>query len=306
MASPLLPPIIARQHPGSLDPTPPPRPRNRLTLLSVALVLGIVGADWQIIRMQRDSAIANFKIAVNNVASGFSSQTYHAFMAPDPALRDIERSLSLRPQASAEEVAAMLRSPATKDLLVQRLLRLSGIDSLAIVDAGGQLVAQTRSSPSPATDLSQQDFFRYLSTRGAGGAFVGKPRLDPATGRWTSLLARRITGPQGRLAGVFLAEMSLADIEDIYRLGLPRLRRLTLSAGRRNHSGPVSARTQPDRQESTGRGPVVRGCRRRRIYRGPGISRRDPGGERRAPAGRPAAVHRSIGIAGRGPGRVAP
>jgi diguanylate cyclase (GGDEF)-like protein len=242
MASPLLPPIIARQHPGSLDPTPPPRPRNRLTLLSVALVLGIVGADWQIIRMQRDSAIANFKIAVNNVASGFSSQTYHAFMAPDPALRDIERSLSLRPQASAEEVAAMLRSPATKDLLVQRLLRLSGIDSLAIVDAGGQLVAQTRSSPSPATDLSQQDFFRYLSTRGAGGAFVGKPRLDPATGRWTSLLARRITGPQGRLAGVFLAEMSLADIEDIYRLGLPRLRRLTLL----REDGTILARFPPE------------------------------------------------------------
>jgi diguanylate cyclase (GGDEF)-like protein len=178
--------------------------------------------------MQRASAIADFKTAASNLAHGFSNQTYHAFAASDAALHDIEQSLAAHPAASAEDIAEALRAKPTYDRLVQRLLSLPGIATLAIADASGRLAATTRAWPPPGQDLSQQAFFQQLVRRAAGDAFVGKPQRDPATGAWTSLLARRINGRGGSFAGVLLADMSLAAIEDIYRWGLPLRRRLTL------------------------------------------------------------------------------
>jgi diguanylate cyclase (GGDEF)-like protein len=204
------------------------RPPRRFLVLSAALVLGIAGADWQIIAMQRASAIADFKTAASNLALGFSNQTYHAFTAADAPLHDIEQLLAAHPAASAEDIAETLRGKATYDRLVQRLLSLPGISALAIADADGRLAATTGGWPPPAEDMSQQPFFRQLVRRDAGEAFVGKPQRDPATGQWTSLLARRIDGRGGSFAGVLLADMSLAAIEDIYRWGLPLRRRLTL------------------------------------------------------------------------------
>ncbi len=226
MPSPTLPISAAKTPPGP-GRTQSTATKRRLTLLSASLVLGIAGADWQLIRVQRASAIADFRTAANNLAHGFSNQTFHAFMASDTALHGIEQRLAGRPQMSDDDIAAVLRSKTTYDRLSQHLLGPSGITSLAIVDASGHLAATTGAWTPPAQDLSREDPFRQVAAR-QGATFVGKPRLDPATGQWTSLLARRITGQDGTFAGVLLADMSLAAIEDLYRWGAPLRRRLTL------------------------------------------------------------------------------
>ncbi len=201
---------------------------NRLTLLSAALVLGIAGADWQLIRMQRISAVADFGTAAMNLANGFSGQTYRAFVAADPALGDVQRALPLGQTATEADIAAVLHSKALSDRLSQRLLRLPGLASLAIMDASGQLAATSTPPPTAANAAAREDIFRQLRRPGAPSVTIGKPIQDPLTGQWTSLFARRITGPLGVFAGVFLAEMSLQDVEDIFRWGLPKRRQLTI------------------------------------------------------------------------------
>jgi diguanylate cyclase (GGDEF)-like protein len=194
----------------------------RQTLLSLALVLGIAGADWQLIRMQRASAIADYSTAATNLANGFSGQTYRAFVAADPVLHDIQQSLA------GADIPAALHAKPMSDRLAQRLLRLPGIATLAVLDANGRLAATNSQWPPPAEDLSHRPFFHQLQNPAAAATTIDPPRQDPATGQWTSLLARRITGPQGAFAGVFLADIALADVQDIFRWGLPRRRQLTI------------------------------------------------------------------------------
>jgi diguanylate cyclase (GGDEF)-like protein len=203
-------------------------PQKRPTLLSLALVLGIAGSDWQLIRMQRASAIADFSTAATNLANGFSGQTLHAFAAADPALQDVQRALPIGQTATAADIAAVLHSKAVADRLSQRLLRLPGLASLAIMDASGQLAAASVPGPPAANALTRQDLFRQLQRRDGPAVAIGAPLQDPLTGQWTSLVARRITGPQGVFAGVLLADMSLAGVEDIFRWGLPKRRQLTI------------------------------------------------------------------------------
>ncbi len=205
----------------------PRRAPRRLTLLGASLLLGIAGADWQLIRLQRASAIADFRTAANNLAHGFANQTYHAYMATDAALHDIEQPLADHPGWAPEDAAAFLHRTSIRDRLVQRLLSLSGVASLAVVDANAQVAATAGPWPPGVQDVSMQDILSEVAPK-AGATFVGKPRQDPATGRWTSLLARRISGPGGAFAGILLADMSLAAIEDMYRWGVPLGRRLTL------------------------------------------------------------------------------
>jgi diguanylate cyclase (GGDEF)-like protein len=207
---------------------PRPDSQKRLLLLAAVLVLVIAGGDWEIIRIQYASAIADYSAASLNLANGFANQTYHAYIAPDLARRDLQQALPAGPAVSPGAIAAFLHSQAASDRLSRRLFGLPGVASLKIIDAAGHQAATSDSWPPPPQDLSQAAFFLQLQHADDSAAYIGAPRRDPATGRWTSLLARRITGPNGSFAGVLLADMSLADIEEQIHGGLARNRQLTI------------------------------------------------------------------------------
>jgi diguanylate cyclase (GGDEF)-like protein len=216
--------------------------RQRPLLITAGLLAGIALADWQLVVMQRASAIADFSTATKNLTQGFCKQTRHAFMATDPVLREIWQALAARPHPTGDDIAASLRMQEMRNRLVKDLLRLPGASALAIIDARGRLAASTRAWAPESQDFSNQDFFGQLPHAGPGAAFVGKPLRDPVTGQWIIQLAMPIPGPGAAAAGTLLVDMPLAGIEEIYRLGAPLRRRLSLLT----EDGTILARFPPE------------------------------------------------------------
>ncbi len=227
-------PFIA---PGSARQTGPPRVRpvkcsaaeRRLVWVGVALVVAIGVADWQIIRMQRQAALANFLVGQTNLTNGMAGQTARTLGTVDTALGDIQHALAASQDQMAEVMPALLRTQSTVDLLENRLKRLTGIDSLSIVDAGGHVQSAARALlAANQEDVLPPDMVSQL--RGGTNQFlaVGTPVQNPANGRWTVQLARRLSDGSGVMEGAAVAKLSLDELEDFYRVAMPPRRMLTL------------------------------------------------------------------------------
>jgi diguanylate cyclase (GGDEF)-like protein len=229
--------------------------RWRFTILGTVLVAAILGADAIVISMQRAQAIADFTTATTNLANGMAAQTSQLLLDLDMVLHGARDMLAANPDLTSGHEAEVLRGPAVTRLLAGRELQhLTGLDALAVVDATGKVANGSGAWPSAGTDLSNQDFFRHLAARDDGITFVGAPQPVPGAGTqgpgsqgpgsqgpgsqgmgtqgmgtMCSLLAVRLDGPQGELAGIVLARISLAALENIYRVAMPAHRGVTLS-----------------------------------------------------------------------------
>jgi len=193
-------------------------------MVGAVVILAIIGATGLIIQMQRLASIAAFRIATVNLGNGMSQQTARALGSVDQALKEIGAGLTASPDATADGIAAAMRLKATFDSLMDQRKRLSGINALLVVDADGVTAAGSRGFPAVASDIAGTDVFVHFKAADDPLAFVGEPVKDPTSGRWTSVMARRINDAHGSFAGLVAAEISLTDLQEFYHLAMPARR----------------------------------------------------------------------------------
>jgi diguanylate cyclase (GGDEF)-like protein len=208
--------------------------RQRLVLVGVLVGAAISGATVLIIGTERQASIEAFRTATINLGNGMAQQTTQALAAVDRALSDVQTSLAAVPEATGDDVDAAMRLYAKFDLLVEQRKHLSGVEALFLADAAGRIANTSRGWPSAGQDVSDSGFFRHFTTATDQAtndheSFVGTPLKDPASGRWTTTMARRIEDAHGHFAGVVVAEVSLTDLQEFYRLAMPARRSVYLA-----------------------------------------------------------------------------
>jgi diguanylate cyclase (GGDEF)-like protein len=219
-------------HQPHLSVPPRSQAQRALALLGIWLVIAIACGDWQAINMQRAASIENFLVGQTNLTNGMRAQTLQTLGMVGKALRDIADSFGGNPFQASEGIPTTLRSRATFDLLQNSLKPLTGILSLTLIDANGQTANESRAWPpsddTVAKDISRQDLLRQLRSGSGAPVAIGPPRQAGQSGTWSVLLARRLNDAAGRFAGVAVAEISLADLEEFYHLAMPIHRTISL------------------------------------------------------------------------------
>jgi signal transduction histidine kinase len=194
--------------------------RKRLLLVGAVLITVIVAAVALVIDMERASNISAFRVAIVNLGGGMAQQTSAWFGTVDQAVKDIQKELTSNPNA----LSNLVQPPddrAAGRFLLDRQKYLPGVNWLGVVDASGRITATSLESPLSYSNVSDRDFFRHFKSTDDDGAFVSAPTQHAAGGAWTSIVARRLSDGRGRFCGLVVAEISLAYLEDFYRLAMP-------------------------------------------------------------------------------------
>jgi signal transduction histidine kinase len=190
-------------------------------------MIGIIAAVCLIIVSQRADGITAFRIATTNLANGMAQQSDAWFGAIDIALNDVRGELLLESQAKSAPFATMLRDGRVTLFLRERQKYLSGIYSLAVIDAQGEVANSSQATVPVGETMENRDFFRHFQSGDDHGLFVGAP-AKRADGEWTAIMARRMTDQQGLFQGVIIAEMSLSRLEQFFQLAMPAAREVTV------------------------------------------------------------------------------
>ena len=115
--------------------------------------------------------------------------------------------------------------------------RVHQADFLAIIDANGRLASA--SNAVTGLDVSQRDYFQYLSSNYDTNVFIGAPAKNIVTGVKTIYFARRISSQSGAFLGLIVCGVPIRYFEEIYSsIDLPRKKCIFARPARWNGLGP--------------------------------------------------------------------
>ena len=195
--------------------------RHRLVLIGVIGVMVIAAATGLVIEMQRVASIDAYRTATANLGNGMAEHTRQQFIAVDQVLSELRTDLTSMPDQTFAGISAALQTKATFDRLVEQSKRHSAVESLSLVDAEGRVANHSRLWRSSSQSVADTDYFAHFSRDDDHDVFVSTPSRSPLTGDWVAFMTRRVNTAQGQFAGLVAAEISLANLEDFYRLAMP-------------------------------------------------------------------------------------
>ncbi|MBV8538735.1 MAG: hypothetical protein JO128_24270, partial [Alphaproteobacteria bacterium] len=196
---------VARIPGGRLDP-------RRLLLLFCGLVMvaiaGLAGAFiWHLQR----TTIADTKHDLTNLGAVLAEQTARTFQSADLILDAIDQRLKVL------DFSGRLDSRAVHLMFREKIAGAPQIKQVTFVGPDGHAIVSSREFPSPDLDLSDREWFTALRDNPTTADLIDKPVQTRAGGEWLILVSRRITWPDGSLAGILNIGLDPAYFEAVYK-----------------------------------------------------------------------------------------
>ena len=82
-------------------------------------------------------------------------------------------------------------------MLKSKVSVLSYIGDVGIFDSDGELINSSGTWPLPSVSIADQSFFRNFKSDAGSKMAVGEPARNPMTGNWATVIAHRLSGPNG-------------------------------------------------------------------------------------------------------------
>jgi diguanylate cyclase (GGDEF)-like protein len=114
---------------------------------------------------------------------------------------------------------AFARQMSGIDVHLALQAKLSGGSDVAgvnVFDASGQLINSSQSWPVPAISIADRSFFKTFSADPWSPAVLLAPVQSRFTGGWTTVIARKVVGPNGQFLGVISRGISPANFEAFF------------------------------------------------------------------------------------------
>lgn len=181
---------------------------------AAAIALTIVVMTAVLILELRRQALENGKTLVAALSQVTAEQTAQTFLAADLLLRSVQ-DLGMKPSLSGpDEFRARAGTLQYHDALVRLQRLLPQVDSVAVLDDAGSVIASSRSFPPPAPlGLADALIFRTLRPHPDLGLIMDGPVYRQSSGQWMIYIGRAITDENGGFAGVALVSMTIEYFE---------------------------------------------------------------------------------------------
>ena len=179
--------------------------RSLQIVAAIALILIVAGTTHRLMTL-RASIINDTTQQMARLDMVFAEQTGRATETVDFIVRNAIETLDAHPPASAADFDA---------LISRRIQGVRQIAALEITDATGHVLYTTGSSGQQLSQASMAALAYHVANPKAG-LQISPPFLGD-DGKWTALLTRGITAPDGRVVGIGAAYLNLAYFEDFYR-----------------------------------------------------------------------------------------
>jgi diguanylate cyclase (GGDEF)-like protein len=101
-------------------------------------------------------------------------------------------------------------------MLKAKLSALSYVGGINIFDADGTLINASSVWPVPAVNVADRPYFRAFKTDPQSPSMLVEPVHSRITGAWTTVIARKITGPNGEFLGAIGRGIEPANFEKFF------------------------------------------------------------------------------------------
>jgi len=104
--------------------------------------------------------------------------------------------------ATAENYKRRMSSHDIHLMLKSKIEALSYVGGINVFDAEGNLINASAAWPVPPINSADRAFFRTFKSSAQSPEMLVEPVYSRVTGAWTTVIARKVTGPKGEFLGV--------------------------------------------------------------------------------------------------------
>jgi diguanylate cyclase (GGDEF)-like protein/PAS domain S-box-containing protein len=186
-------------------------------LLYVAFALASIIQDYQVTLQKAELEARSRSTALSEHANRAIGEADRFLMS---AVAEVEQS-GLAPIRQNE---AQFHT-----LLTKYTGKLPQILSISLIDGNGDMVAAGVYGSGTRANMSDRDYFHYLSNPANSGMFISHPMISRTSGQWIFSIARRISNPDGSLKMILVAGLPIDYFDRFYHsLGVDKETRLLL------------------------------------------------------------------------------
>src|SRR5882724_1254477 len=103
--------------------------------------------------------------------------------------------------ATAENYKRRMSSQEIHLMLKSKMDALSYVGGVNVFDADGRLINASAAWPVPAVSVADRSYFKTFKSDPQSPAMLIEPVYSRVTGVWTTVIARKVTGPNGEFLG---------------------------------------------------------------------------------------------------------
>jgi len=184
----------------------------------LAIVL-IVNALFSIYILRKNS-IQDRTDQLSNLTIVLAEHTSQIIFSANTALKSIHNLIELSKIEDEKSYQNFASKKSQFEFLLNQTQSNPILDVATFVASDGKVLNFSRSYPAPNIDLSNRDYFKYLSTHDEKSIFYSTPVKNKGNGKWVFYLAQRVNGKNNQFLGVILVGVSVEIFSSIFeRIG---------------------------------------------------------------------------------------
>jgi diguanylate cyclase (GGDEF)-like protein/PAS domain S-box-containing protein len=239
-------------------------------LLVVAIIIGTIAMVGEF----RERALSNSTRELENTVLLLTRHFDQQFEDCDVIATNLIAQMQVSAIPSAERFKVQMSTAEAHEMLRSKTSVSSHIGSVNIFDADGQLINSSDTWPVPPINISDRNYFKTFKAD-SQVTVLTEPVRSAFAGRWTTIVAHRLSGPDGVFLGVIARRIDPAAYEKFFAsvaLGsgaaiamfhtdgtlLARFPHVEAMIGRKFTSAPMLQRILTDggRQTQRGQSPI--------------------------------------------------
>ncbi|MBR0697475.1 EAL domain-containing protein [Bradyrhizobium lablabi] len=118
--------------------------------------------------------------------------------------------------ATAENYKRRMSTADIHDMLKSKMEALSYVGGMNVFDADGMLINSSAIWPLPRVTIADRTYFRLFKASPYSPEMLVEPVFSRVTGNWTTVIARKVTGPNGEFLGVVARGVEPASFEKFF------------------------------------------------------------------------------------------
>src|ERR1700712_5130444 len=187
-----------------------------LILCGCMLVAAIIIGTAVMVAEFRERALGNRERELQNAVLLLTRHFDQQFEDSDLIARDLISKMQLSEMTSPEMFRSRMSTFDAHQMLKSKVSVLSYMGDVNIFDSDGQLINSSGIWPLPAVNIDDRPYFKRLKLDPQANTVLTHPIRSYFDGEWTTVIAYRLSGPDGAFLGVMARRIDPAHFAKFF------------------------------------------------------------------------------------------
>jgi diguanylate cyclase (GGDEF)-like protein/PAS domain S-box-containing protein len=187
-----------------------------LILSGALLVAAIIVCTVAMVGEFRERALSNSERELENTVLLLTRHFDELYEDTDIMANDLIAQMQFSKIASPELFKSQMSTLDAHLMLKSKVSALSYIGDVTIFDSDGTLINSSGAWPLPAVNIADRAYFKTSKSDARSITVLTEPVRSYVTGSWTTVLAHRLSGPNGVFLGVMSRRIDPVNLENFF------------------------------------------------------------------------------------------